>query len=83
MKEIIPRVRSITTTQLFDPICTKYLKQILLFTYRITGYQMPRSVKNWPAIGRVDYGEFPDQAPFVDANNNGCYDPENGDYPSI
>jgi hypothetical protein len=31
----------------------------------------------------VDYGEFPDQAPFVDANNNGCYDPENGDYPSI
>ena len=24
-----------------------------------------------------------DQAPFVDANNNGCYDPHNGDYPII
>ena len=70
----------------FRPNLHKISKADITFhlqNYSTTGYQMPRSVKNWPAIGRVDYGEFPDQAPFVDANNNGCYDPENGDYPSI
>jgi hypothetical protein len=70
----------------FRPNLHKISKADISFhlqNYTTTGYQMPRSVKNWPAIGRVDLGEFPDQAPFVDVNNNGCYDPENGDYPSI
>lgn len=47
------------------------------------GYVMPKSILKWPANGFEERGEAADQAPFVDANNNGCYDPENGDYPFI
>jgi hypothetical protein len=46
-----------------------------------SGYQMPSSVRNWPALGDSTIGIASDLAPFIDANNNGCYDPENGDYP--
>ncbi|MBL4707176.1 MAG: T9SS type A sorting domain-containing protein [Flavobacteriales bacterium] len=46
-------------------------------------YMMPESIRSWPVDGKVELGEAIDQAPFIDVNNNGCYDPENGDYPSI
>ena len=39
------------------------------------GYQMPASIKNWPALGDSLLGIAPDLAPFVDVNQNGCYDP--------
>jgi len=54
-----------------------------LANYKSTGYQMAQNIKSWPANGRVGLGEAEDQAPFIDANGNGCYDPENGDYPAI
>ncbi len=46
-------------------------------------YQIPYAIVNWPANGVEELGEAADIAPFVDANLNGCYDPENGDYPWI
>ncbi len=54
-----------------------------LANYRMANYQMPESKKEWPGNGRADFEEAPNQAPFVDANRNGCYDPEQGDYPYI
>ena len=54
-----------------------------LKNYNTSNYTMPESIRNWPANGRVELGEAVDQAPFIDVNNNGCYDPENGDYPAI
>lgn len=54
-----------------------------LLNYNQPNYQMPKEIRDWPGNGRADFGESPDQAPYVDANNNGCYDPENGDYPYI
>ncbi len=47
------------------------------------GYQMPKSIMDWPAIGDSSLGVASDLAPFVDVNNNDCYDPHNGDYPFI
>jgi hypothetical protein len=51
--------------------------------FNSTGYIMPASIKNWPAIGDTAKGESLALAPFIDSNNNGCYDPENGDYPAV
>ena len=51
--------------------------------YNQQGYVMPEAIANWPANGAESLGEAQDLAPFFDVNNNGCYDPENGDYPYI
>lgn len=47
--------------------------------YNTTGYVMPASIANWPAHGDEGYSYY--LAPFKDVNENGVYDPENGDYP--
>jgi len=46
-------------------------------------YSMPSGIANWPAVADSTVNMPTDLAPFFDANNNGCYDPENGDYPII
>lgn len=51
--------------------------------YNQPGYIMPEGIRDWPSIGDTSLGVAIDLAPFVDANNNGCYDPQNGDYPII
>ncbi len=51
--------------------------------YNMSGYQMLYNIQNWPAHGNVQYGEAPYLAPFFDANQNGIYDPQNGDFPII
>lgn len=48
-------------------------------SYNTSGYVMPSSIRDWPAHGDAGYSEY--LAPFKDVNNNGVYDPENGDYP--
>ncbi len=50
--------------------------------YQENGYQLDPTIAEWPAEGRpgVDVGPF---APYHDFNNNGTYDPLNGDYPAI
>ena len=47
----------------------------------LTGdYQIPTSIIEWPAHGTVD-GTSKYLAPFYDNNNDGIYDPTQGDYP--
>lgn len=51
--------------------------------YNQIAYTMPIGIKDWPASGDSALGIAQDLAPFFDSNNNGCYDPQNGDYPVI
>lgn len=56
--------------------------------YHVTNYQNPNYIPSpmiamWPAHGDVSLGFEFYQAPFVDANGDGYYDPSNGDYPCI
>ena len=46
-----------------------------------TGYQTPEDILTWPAHG--DDGCASNLAPFVDVNNDGRYNPADGDYPDI
>ncbi len=48
-------------------------------SYNTSGYVMPSSISTWPAHGDEGYSYY--LAPFRDVNENGEYDPENGDYP--
>jgi hypothetical protein len=41
----------------------------------------PASILNWPAHGDVSKKQSYYLAPFFDADGNGVYEPENGDYP--
>lgn len=51
--------------------------------YQQAGYTMPSVISTWPAQGNIANGEAPYIAPFFDANNNGIYEPQNGDYPIV
>ena len=48
-----------------------------------SGYTTPASINSWPAHGNTSNGEATNLAPYFDFNNNGVYDPANGDYPLI
>jgi hypothetical protein len=54
-----------------------------LKNFRHTNYKMPASIRDWPANGIAEMGEAVDQAPFVDVDEDGCYNPYAGDYPYI
>jgi hypothetical protein len=45
------------------------------------GYQAPADLLDWPAHGDTLNGEPWMLAPFVDNNNDGKYEPQDGDYP--
>ena len=47
------------------------------------GYQPIHDILTWPGNGNVSYGQAAQLAPFHDRNNDGIYDPLDGDYPSI
>ena len=51
--------------------------------FTLPNYLVPSSILDWPAVGDSLAGVATDLAPFFDFNNNGCYDPQNGDYPII
>lgn len=61
------------------------VEQIQEHIYNFTkpDYVMPESFQNWPAEGNVENGEAAELAPYYDYNQNGKYDPENGDFPLI
>jgi len=44
-------------------------------------YEIPRSIKEWPAHGDVSVGQSFYLAPFYSPNGNAVYNPEDGDYP--
>lgn len=41
------------------------------------------NISNWPAHGDTTLGVAFNLAPFEDVDNNGIYEPQNGDYPKI
>ena len=47
------------------------------------GYHMPPNIQSWPANGNTSLGQAANLAPYHDYNENGIYDPSNGDYPLI
>lgn len=46
-------------------------------------YQIPASILNWPAHGDVSQNQPYYLAPFYDYNNDGMYNPNDGDFPCI
>ncbi len=46
-----------------------------------TANNIEENVMTWPAHGPVDYSD--NLAPFVDVNQNGIYEPAQGDYPEM
>ena len=48
-----------------------------------TGYIPSQTLINWPCNGDVSLGQAAITAPFFDWNNNGIYEPFQGDYPLI
>lgn len=51
--------------------------------YTNSNYQMPIGIEEWPANGDTSYGMAPILAPFEDINQNGIYEPTQGEYPKI
>ena len=47
------------------------------------GYIPPQIINDWPANGNTTNGESPLLAPFEDLDNDGIYEPSNGEYPLI
>ena len=51
--------------------------------YNQPNYQAADVILNWPAIGDSTLNSNTDLAPFVDLNQNNCYEPLQGEYPLI
>jgi len=49
----------------------------------LSGYVIPGSILKWPAHGDILQGQAYDIAPFFDNNQDGIYNPHDGDYPLI
>jgi hypothetical protein len=52
-----------------------------LQTTNFPNYQIPQFIKDWPAHGDPTKGQDYYLAPFFDRDEDGSYDPNNGDYP--
>ena len=46
-------------------------------------YVIPQVIREWPVSGDLTAGQDPNMAPYVDADGNGSYTPDGGDYPFI
>lgn len=46
-------------------------------------YQIPQAIIDWPAHGDVSLGQALYLAPFFDRDQNGYYEPQQGDFPCI
>jgi len=46
-------------------------------------YQIPTSILEWPANGDLELGQADILAPYFDNNEDGFYNPEDGDHPII
>jgi len=52
-------------------------------TQNTPNYIAPFGIREWPAHGNTAIGQAENIAHFFDSNNNGIYEPQLGDYPSI
>lgn len=46
-------------------------------------YVIPSVILTWPGNGNTLLGQAPQLAPYIDANSDGVYDPNSGDYPCV
>ena len=46
-------------------------------------YVIPQNIATWPGNGNTSLNQAKQLAPYVDINNDGIYNPTNGDYPKI
>jgi hypothetical protein len=51
--------------------------------YNVAGYVAPFGISEWPGNGNTSIGVAAQLAPYVDVDNNGVYEPYEGDYPCI
>ncbi len=51
--------------------------------YQENGYVMSEEIETWPAHGDTTAGYAKYLAPFIDVNDNGIYEPMQGDYPCV
>jgi hypothetical protein len=58
-----------------DPDCNEQVEY--------PGYTTPTYFYTWPAHGDTDLGQAPDLADYIDYNNDGNYNPDDGDAPCI
>lgn len=80
-----------TTCQFYDQIFEVKRQEIKEHIYLLQNYSsipihlIHQNILNWPAKGNTHLGISIEQdlAPFFDFNNNGIYDPENGDFPKV
>ncbi len=54
-----------------------------LYDFQSPDYIIPETVLNWPANGDTSNGQLWEIAPFVDLDQDGIYEPFEGDYPII
>lgn len=80
-------VDSLTIAQ-YDKIWKVHRDTVSSFVYNYSqgnvsngSYPVPDEINEWPAQGSGSHSRL--LAPFVDANNDGVYDPLDGDYPDI
>ena len=53
------------------------------FVLGLFGTNIPLSISSWPGNGDANYNQAKKLAPFYDVNNDGIYNPTQGDYPLI
>lgn len=58
-------------------------QHVFAISTNLPNYQIPNGIKNWPAHGDISLGQAQNLAPFIDINQNGIYEPEQGEYPSF
>lgn len=63
------------TNCLNDPNCNEIAS--------FPNYTIPNSILDWPAHGDTSFNEPYNLAPFSDVNNDGSYNPLDGDFPCI
>jgi hypothetical protein len=54
-----------------------------ILNWNQAGYITPSSIADWPGNGDQLLGVSQQLAPYVDVNNNGIYEPTQGDYPNV
>lgn len=67
----------------FWKIEKKTIEQFKADFARGQGFTIPEPILSWPAHGDTSIGQSKNMAPFIDVNNDGRYNPYNGDYPDI
>lgn len=68
-----------------DHVYLLYRQEVEEFKLRYNepDYTIPYNILNYPGNGNADFNEAHMLAPFVDLNQNGLYEPTEGDYPKF